>query len=277
MREKLAGTLTSLQIMLMHKERTSRLAHLDRSMDSDKYIEGQSMQRPPLLEIQEIILKKDSEIVKAKGERKSLSLKVKKESSDEECSTSRSEDEEYVIAVKDFKKFFKRRVRFVRQPRNNKNTFQRNQDDKNGKSERKCFRWGDPNHIIGECPKPPKDKKQRAFIGGSWSNSGEEDDEKAKDKMCLVPQASNAIKDSGCSKHMTGNRKLFSTYKAYNRGNIIFGSNLRGNIIGKVTLIASSSSKSSSTKGDVVEGEGISSNGTLSDSLIFMLCLLRMM
>ncbi|GJR96673.1 retrovirus-related pol polyprotein from transposon TNT 1-94 [Tanacetum coccineum] len=28
------------------------------------------------------------------------------------------------------------------------------------------------------------------------------------------------IKDSGCSKHMTGNRKLFSTYKAYNRGQI---------------------------------------------------------
>ncbi|GJX91875.1 retrovirus-related pol polyprotein from transposon TNT 1-94 [Tanacetum coccineum] len=33
---------------------------------------------------------------------------------------------------------------------------------------------------------------------------------------------------------MTGNRKLFSTYKAYKRGNVIFGSNLRGNIIGKV-------------------------------------------
>ncbi|GJT76271.1 hypothetical protein Tco_1042996 [Tanacetum coccineum] len=30
-----------------------------------------------------------------------------------------------------------------------------------------------------------------------------------------------------------GNQKLFSTYKAYNRGNVIFGSNLRGNIIGK--------------------------------------------
>ncbi|GJT35505.1 copia protein, partial [Tanacetum coccineum] len=28
------------------------------------------------------------------------------------------------------------------------------------------------------------------------------------------------IKDSGCSKHMTGNRKLFSTYKAYNGGQI---------------------------------------------------------
>ncbi|GJT22301.1 retrovirus-related pol polyprotein from transposon TNT 1-94 [Tanacetum coccineum] len=41
------------------------------------------------------------------------------------------------------------------------------------------------------------------------------------------------IKDSGCSKHMMGNRKLFSSYKAYNGGNVIFGSNLRGNIIGK--------------------------------------------
>ncbi|GJU72682.1 retrovirus-related pol polyprotein from transposon TNT 1-94 [Tanacetum coccineum] len=44
------------------------------------------------------------------------------------------------------------------------------------------------------------------------------------------------IKDSGCSKHMTGNQKLFSTYKAYNGGNVIFGSNLRGNIIGKGTI-----------------------------------------
>ncbi|GKG27518.1 hypothetical protein Tco_0405845, partial [Tanacetum coccineum] len=32
---------------------------------------------------------------------------------------------------------------------------------------------------------------------------------------------------------MTGNRKLFSTYKAYNGGDVVFGSNLRGNIIGK--------------------------------------------
>ncbi|GJW77038.1 retrovirus-related pol polyprotein from transposon TNT 1-94 [Tanacetum coccineum] len=32
---------------------------------------------------------------------------------------------------------------------------------------------------------------------------------------------------------MMGNRKRFSTYKAYNGGNIIFASNLRGNIIGK--------------------------------------------
>ncbi|GKA53901.1 hypothetical protein Tco_0747216, partial [Tanacetum coccineum] len=42
------------------------------------------------LKVHEIIIKKDSEIVKAKVERKSLALKAKKESSNEECSTSGS-------------------------------------------------------------------------------------------------------------------------------------------------------------------------------------------
>nr|GFB46654.1 zf-CCHC domain-containing protein/DUF4219 domain-containing protein/UBN2 domain-containing protein [Tanacetum cinerariifolium] len=143
------------------------------------------------LKVYEMIIKKDSEIVKAKGERKSFTLKAKKQSSDEECSTFESEDNEYAITVRDFKKFFKRRGRFARQHQNDKNTFQRSRADKNGESDRKCFRCGDPNHLIRECPKPPKDKNQRAFIGGSWSDSGEEDDEKAKDETCLVAQASN--------------------------------------------------------------------------------------
>ncbi|GJY94581.1 hypothetical protein Tco_0510942 [Tanacetum coccineum] len=60
------------------------------------------------LKVHEIFIKKDSE-VKAKGGIRSLALKAKKESSDEECSTSESEDEEYAMAVRDFKKFFKRR------------------------------------------------------------------------------------------------------------------------------------------------------------------------
>nr|GEY06755.1 retrovirus-related Pol polyprotein from transposon TNT 1-94 [Tanacetum cinerariifolium] len=127
-------------------------------------------------------------------------LKAKKESSDKECSTSGSEDEEYAMA--------------------------------NGKSDRKCFRCGDPNHLIEECPKLPKDKNKRAFVGGSWSDSDEEDDEKVKNETCLVAQASSEIclrvdlepdewiKDSGCSKHMTGNQKLFTSYKAYNGGQI---------------------------------------------------------
>nr|GEZ77366.1 alpha/beta hydrolases superfamily protein [Tanacetum cinerariifolium] len=97
-----------------------------------------------------------------------------------------SEDEEYAMAVRDFKKLFKRRGRFVRQPQNDKKTFQRSGDDKHGKSDIKYFRCGDPNHLIGEHRKPPKDKNQRAFFGGSWSDSGEEDDEKVKEETCFV-------------------------------------------------------------------------------------------
>nr|GEV97259.1 serine/threonine protein kinase SRPK1 [Tanacetum cinerariifolium] len=138
------------------------------------------------LKVHEMITKKDFKIVKAKVERKSFALKARKESSNKECSTSGSEDEEYAMAVRDLKKFFKRRGRFVRQPQNDKKTFQRIRDDKNNKSDRKCFRCGDPNHLIGECPKPPKDKNQRAFVGGSWTHSGEEDDEKVNKEMCLV-------------------------------------------------------------------------------------------
>nr|GEW75574.1 copia protein [Tanacetum cinerariifolium] len=145
------------------------------------------------LKVHEMIIKKDSEIVKAKVKRKSIALKAKKESSDEECLTSGREDEEYAMAIRDFKKFFKRRGRFVRQPRNDKKTFQRSRHDKNGKSDRKYFRCGDPNHLIGECPKLPKDKNQRAFVRGSWSDSGEEDDEKVKDGTCLVAHASSKV------------------------------------------------------------------------------------
>nr|GEY82637.1 transposase, Ptta/En/Spm, transposase, Tnp1/En/Spm-like protein [Tanacetum cinerariifolium] len=61
------------------------------------------------LKVHEMIIKKDSKIVKAKGERKSLALKAKKKSSDEECLNFESEDEEYAMAVRDFKNFFKRR------------------------------------------------------------------------------------------------------------------------------------------------------------------------
>nr|GEW97884.1 UBN2 domain-containing protein [Tanacetum cinerariifolium] len=58
--------------------------------------------------VYEVIIKKDSKMVKGK-------LKAKKEYGDEESSTFDNEDEEYAMAVRDFKKFFKRRGRFVRQ------------------------------------------------------------------------------------------------------------------------------------------------------------------
>ncbi|GJX24784.1 hypothetical protein Tco_0231080 [Tanacetum coccineum] len=89
---------------------------------------------------------------------------ILQESSDDESLTSRSEDKEYAMSVRDFKKFFKRR----------------------GRSR-------DPNHLIGECPKPPRDKNQNAFVGGFWSDSGEEYDERAKEETCLMAQVSSEM------------------------------------------------------------------------------------
>ncbi|GJV20152.1 hypothetical protein Tco_1369172, partial [Tanacetum coccineum] len=92
------------------------------------------------LKVHEMILKKDSELVRGKREKiKSLTLKNKNESNDDETSMSGSEDEEHAMTVRDFKKFFKRRGRFVKQPHNDKKPFQKYRDDKKGKSERKCF------------------------------------------------------------------------------------------------------------------------------------------
>nr|GEV05855.1 transposase, Ptta/En/Spm, transposase, Tnp1/En/Spm-like protein [Tanacetum cinerariifolium] len=97
------------------------------------------------LKVYEEVIKKDFEKVKGKKEQsRSLALKVKKEVSDEDSSSSDNEGEEYAMAVKEFKKFFKRRGRFVRQPRGDRKTFQRSRNDGYGKSERKCFRCGDP-------------------------------------------------------------------------------------------------------------------------------------
>ncbi|GKC36023.1 retrovirus-related pol polyprotein from transposon TNT 1-94, partial [Tanacetum coccineum] len=145
----------------------------------------------------------------------------------EDSSNSDSEDEEYTMAVKEFKNFFKRRGRFARQPRDERKSFQRSRSDKDGKSERKCFRCGDPNHFIGECPKSSRSNNQKSFIGGAWSDSGEDEEEKAKDETCLVAQASNEIclginlepdewiKDSGCSKHMTARLESIRILLAY--------------------------------------------------------------
>ncbi|GKC89444.1 zf-CCHC domain-containing protein [Tanacetum coccineum] len=138
------------------------------------------------LKVYKVIIKNDSKIVKGKREQnRSLALKAKKESSDEDSSNSDSEDEKYAMYVRDFKKFLKRRGIFVRHPHDERKASQRNKDDKNGKGERKCFKCGDPNHLIRECPKLSRSYNQRAFVGGSWSDSDEDKEERLKTKNIL--------------------------------------------------------------------------------------------
>ncbi|GJY73655.1 retrovirus-related pol polyprotein from transposon TNT 1-94 [Tanacetum coccineum] len=142
-------------------------------------------------------------------------LIAKKVSSDKEASCSDIDDEEYAMAAKDFKKFFRRRGKFVRQPHDNKKTFRR-----------------------------AKEEKKRKKNVGCWSDS-DEDDDPNKDEICLMAHDSNEvclkvklepdewIKDSGCSRHMTGNKDLFSTYEAINGGSVVFGSNTKARLLVK--------------------------------------------
>ncbi|GJY04955.1 hypothetical protein Tco_0370895 [Tanacetum coccineum] len=76
------------------------------SLSLDKLIET--------LKVYEVVIKKDFEIVKGKREQnRSLTLKAKKDISDKDCSDPLIvRTEEYAMAVRDFKKFFKRRGRF---------------------------------------------------------------------------------------------------------------------------------------------------------------------
>ncbi|GJT03120.1 hypothetical protein Tco_0824289 [Tanacetum coccineum] len=290
------------------------------------------------LKVYKMIIKKDSEIVKAKVERKSIALKAKKESSDEECLTSGSEDEKYAMAVRDFKKFFKRRenaldvatriillenvqnhrkirtkeilsealrpIAVMKMMKSDENssindialdneydklckmslkiitknkklkatrnslenelkelkdklsTLEKNkgvdldcamchilkiENDKLKDESTRLNKFEKSTHCLNEMlsnQKPSGDKLGLRFNLFEASSNGTKEIKFVKaqkkaysDGVDLEPD--EWIKDSGCSKHMTGNRKLFSTYKAYNGGNIIFGSNLRGNIIGK--------------------------------------------
>nr|GEX30798.1 zf-CCHC domain-containing protein/DUF4219 domain-containing protein/UBN2 domain-containing protein [Tanacetum cinerariifolium] len=149
------------------------------------------VKRSKVVKRSEVVKRK--EVVKQKRKNRSFVLKAKKESSDEDSSTFDSEDEEYAMAVRDFKKKFKGRGRFVRQPHDERKSSQRSKDDKNGKGKRKCFKCEDPNHLIGECPKLSRNYNQRAFVGGSWSDSDDDKEERTKEEKCLMAKASNEI------------------------------------------------------------------------------------
>ncbi|GJY19672.1 hypothetical protein Tco_0391163 [Tanacetum coccineum] len=93
------------------------------------------------LKVYEEVIKKDSETVKSKREQsRSIALKARKESSDDDSSTSDSEDEEYAMAVRDFKKFFKRRGRFS----------DSDEDEEEKTNDEKCLMAKASNEVLSE-------------------------------------------------------------------------------------------------------------------------------
>ncbi|GJX51237.1 hypothetical protein Tco_0278082 [Tanacetum coccineum] len=85
------------------------------------------------LKVYEEVIKKDSKTIKSKREQsRSIALKARKESSDDDSSTFDSEDEKYAMAVREFKKILKK-TRTIRRDKptcKKVNHSQRNKDDK---------------------------------------------------------------------------------------------------------------------------------------------------
>ncbi|GJY74760.1 retrovirus-related pol polyprotein from transposon TNT 1-94 [Tanacetum coccineum] len=121
---------------------------------------------------------------------KSLALKARQVLSDDDTSSSDSNDEEYAMAVRDFKKFFRRRGKFVRQPYDDKKNFRKIKEEK--REDRRCFKCGDPNHFISDCPKNSSGD-QKAFVVGSWSDSG---DDSKKEEICLMAHSNEVLSDN---------------------------------------------------------------------------------
>ncbi|GJW94455.1 hypothetical protein Tco_0174127 [Tanacetum coccineum] len=143
-------------LRVLHPKRRAKVTAIEESKDLTSLSLDELIGN---LKVYEVIINKDFKMVKGKRElNRSITLKAKKESSDEDILTSDSEDEEYAMAVRDFKKFLKRRGRFVRQPHDER-----------------------------------KNDNQRAFVGRTWSDSDEDGEEKTKDEKCLMAKASNEV------------------------------------------------------------------------------------
>ncbi|GJU70481.1 hypothetical protein Tco_1256740 [Tanacetum coccineum] len=52
---------------------------------------------------------------------------------------------------------------------------------------------GDPNHLVREFPKLSRYQNQKAFVGGSWCDSDEDQEEKTNDEKYLMAKASNEV------------------------------------------------------------------------------------
>ncbi|GJV53461.1 retrovirus-related pol polyprotein from transposon TNT 1-94 [Tanacetum coccineum] len=166
---------------------------------------------------------------------KSLDLKAKvtrEQTSDESDSQGASneevdkeESEAFNLLPRNFRKFFSKGNRFecVNRFSNGSNKFGKghsnsfgNKGGESSKPKGACYNCNIEGHFDSECRKA---RENKAFIEGSWSDS-EDGDEKLND-----------IVDSGCTKHITENGRLFTSYKAYDSGHVVFGRNLKGKVV----------------------------------------------
>uniref|UniRef100_A0A2N9HS02 CCHC-type domain-containing protein n=1 Tax=Fagus sylvatica TaxID=28930 RepID=A0A2N9HS02_FAGSY len=127
----------------------------------------------------------------------------------------RDEEEEIALMTRNFKKFLKKKKGFGRR-------FPKKGENKGESSKTEtptCYKCKKQGHYKNECPQVNKEKmkyKKKAL------------------KVCLISKSTKKkwFLDSGCSRHMTGDKNKFTSLTLKDGGNVKFGDNSKGKIIG---------------------------------------------
>uniref|UniRef100_A0A2N9GGP6 CCHC-type domain-containing protein n=1 Tax=Fagus sylvatica TaxID=28930 RepID=A0A2N9GGP6_FAGSY len=179
----------------------------------------------------------------------------------------RDEEEEIALMTRNFKKFLKKKKGFGRR-------FPKKGENKGESSKTEtptCYKCKKQGHYKNECPQDNNSSDNEVanlcllgYINESNISEDEHasfcplafnDDESATEDLCLMAHGdevcliSKSIKDkwfldSGCSRHMTGDKNKFTSLTLKDGGNVKFGDNSKGKIIG----IASSSNQVDSSE-----------------------------
>ncbi|GJS91294.1 retrovirus-related pol polyprotein from transposon TNT 1-94 [Tanacetum coccineum] len=169
------------------------------------------------LKVYEMIIKKDSEIVKAKGERRSLALKAKKESSNEESSTAGNETK--IPMASRTSRILEKTEEDVRATRKTKRPSKETEMTRTVKVKGSVLDAETQIILLENVQNHQETRTKEHSLEVLGAIAVKKMMKRLKTKrICLRVdlKPDESIKDRNALKYMTGNQKLFSTYKAYN-------------------------------------------------------------
>nr|XP_027186956.1 uncharacterized protein LOC113784881 [Cicer arietinum] len=165
-------------------------------------------------------------------------------------SSSDNEEPEIGLLVKKFKKFLKKKDNKFRKPSSSKTSDNKQitcyECGKTGHIKSECYKLQNKNKAAKSKGKEPVTKTKKAYIAWndndeSSASSDEEEanmclmansDSESEKEVCLTSTKHSWYLDSGCSKHMTGDKSKFLSLTLKEGGFVKYGDNNRGKIIG---------------------------------------------